>query len=37
MFTLELCRWDDNEADLRAVRTMVFIEEQAIPEHEEWD
>ena len=37
MFTLELCRWDDNEADLRAVRTTVFIEEQAIPEHEEWD
>ena len=37
MFTLELCRWEDNEADLRAVRTTVFIDEQAIPEHEEWD
>jgi len=37
MFTLELTRWEDNEADLRAVRTTVFIEEQAIPAHEEWD
>lgn len=37
MFTLELSRWQDNEPDLRAVRTAVFIVEQAIPEEEEWD
>lgn len=37
MFTLELTRWTEAETDLRAVRTAVFIEEQAIPEHEEWD
>ena len=37
MFTLELTRWADEETDLRAVRTSVFIEEQAIPEDEEWD
>lgn len=37
MFTLELTRWQDNEPDLRAVRTAVFIEEQSIPEEDEWD
>ena len=37
MFTLELSRWHDNEPDLRAVRTAVFIHEQAIPEEDEWD
>ncbi len=37
MFTLELSRWQDNEPDLRAVRTAVFIEEQSIPEEDEWD
>lgn len=37
MFTLELSRWQDNEPDLRAVRTAVFIHEQAIPEEDEWD
>ena len=37
MFTLELTAWQDNEPDLRAVRTAVFIEEQSIPEEDEWD
>ncbi len=36
-FTLEITHWQDSEADLKAVRRAVFIEEQQIPEVEEWD
>ncbi|MEL6215691.1 MAG: GNAT family N-acetyltransferase [Pseudomonadota bacterium] len=30
-------QWADNEAALRDVRTQVFVEEQSVPETEEWD
>lgn len=29
--------WDTEQADIRAVRTRVFIDEQGIPGAEEWD
>jgi YbgC/YbaW family acyl-CoA thioester hydrolase len=29
--------WAQQEADARAVRWPVFVQEQAVPEHEEWD
>ena len=29
--------WASQAADARAVRTAVFVHEQAVPEHEEWD
>ena len=35
--TLELVRWQEAESALRAIRTAVFIEEQGIPEADEWD
>lgn len=38
-FTVTTVDWDDDRdrADCEAVRTEVFVEEQRIPEHEEWD
>jgi predicted GNAT family N-acyltransferase len=36
-FHIELANWAADERDLRAVRTAVFIIEQAIPPEEEWD
>lgn len=36
-YYLEPAVWSVDEASLRAVRTAVFIEEQKVPEEEEWD
>jgi predicted GNAT family N-acyltransferase len=36
-FTIHLCTWQDAEAQLRAIRTQVFIQEQNVPEALEWD
>jgi len=38
-FTVRTADWDHDRdrADCEAVRTAVFVEEQRIPEHEEWD
>ena len=38
-FTVRTADWDDDRdrADCEAVRTAVFVVEQSIPEHEEWD
>jgi predicted GNAT family N-acyltransferase len=36
-FTLRLCAWQDAEAELRAIRSRVFIQEQHVPEALEWD
>ena len=38
-FTVRTADWDDDRdrADCEAVRAEVFVEEQHIPEHEEWD
>lgn len=36
-FIVEPATWPADMADLRAVRTKVFVEEQAVPEDEEWD
>ncbi|MBS0318971.1 MAG: GNAT family N-acetyltransferase [Proteobacteria bacterium] len=36
-YAVRLVRWHDAEAALRAVRTAVFIDEQAIPAALEWD
>lgn len=36
-FSLEPATWDVDQAALRAVRTRVFIQEQAVSEEEEWD
>lgn len=36
-FRLRLADWERDEAALREVRTRVFVEEQAVPEEEEWD
>lgn len=33
----QLCTWQQAEAELREVRTRVFIEEQQVPESLEWD
>lgn len=37
MVSVTLGRWSDLEADLRDVRTRVFIEEQGVPQAMEWD
>lgn len=37
MVSLELGRWPELEADLRQIRTRVFIEEQGVPTAMEWD
>lgn len=36
-FIVEPATWPADMADLRAVRTEVFVQEQAVPEEEEWD
>lgn len=36
-YVLEIANWDTDAADLKAVRTEVFLVEQAVPEDEEWD
>ena len=36
-FHLELVTWQDHASALAQVRRAVFIEEQGIAEHEEWD
>jgi predicted GNAT family N-acyltransferase len=36
-FTLRPATWQDDRADIEYVRRRVFIEEQRIPEDEEWD
>ncbi|MBN8482266.1 MAG: GNAT family N-acetyltransferase, partial [Xanthomonadales bacterium] len=36
-FRVEPASWSADFADLRAVRTEVFVVEQAVPEDEEWD
>lgn len=36
-FTVEPASWPADMADLRAVRTAVFVLEQDVPEEEEWD
>jgi predicted GNAT family N-acyltransferase len=38
-FTVRTADWEDDRdrADCESVRTAVFVVEQAIPEHEEWD
>lgn len=38
-FTVRTADWEDDRdrADCEAVRTAVFVVEQSIPEHEEWD
>ncbi len=35
--TLEIVRWSDDRARIECVRRAVFIEEQRIPEADEWD
>jgi predicted GNAT family N-acyltransferase len=36
-FGTRLADWARDEAALRALRTTVFVEEQSVPEEEEWD
>lgn len=36
-FSVEPATWSTDMADLRAVRSEVFVVEQAVPEDEEWD
>lgn len=36
-FRVRLADWERDEAAMREVRTRVFVEEQAVPEEEEWD
>jgi predicted GNAT family N-acyltransferase len=35
--TLEIVRWQDDRPRIEHVRRAVFIEEQSVPEAEEWD
>lgn len=35
--TIERTRWEDHKAALEKIRRCVFIQEQQVPEHEEWD
>ncbi|MGH8264073.1 MAG: GNAT family N-acetyltransferase [Steroidobacteraceae bacterium] len=37
LFTVRAASWDTDRADLTHLRRTVFIEEQRVPEHEEWD
>jgi YbgC/YbaW family acyl-CoA thioester hydrolase len=37
MLSVTLGRWSELEADLRQVRTRVFVEEQGVPQAMEWD
>lgn len=34
---VRIAGWSDDESDIRRIRTLVFIEEQKIPEDEEFD
>jgi predicted GNAT family N-acyltransferase len=36
-FSVRIADWSSDEATLRRLRTTVFVEEQAVPEAEEWD
>jgi predicted GNAT family N-acyltransferase len=36
-FSVRPAAWDRDEDSLRQVRTRVFVDEQAVPEDEEWD
>lgn len=36
-FVVELATWPADMTELRAIRTEVFVREQAVPEEEEWD
>jgi predicted GNAT family N-acyltransferase len=36
-FKLRAAEWDRDERPLRELRTAVFVQEQAVPESEEWD
>jgi predicted GNAT family N-acyltransferase len=36
-FQVELASWQHDRAAIEGVRRAVFIEEQRVPEHEEWD
>lgn len=36
-FVLEIATWRHDRAAIESVRRAVFIEEQHVPEHEEWD
>jgi predicted GNAT family N-acyltransferase len=36
-FSVRLADWSGDQEALRHVRTIVFVEEQAVPESEEWD
>lgn len=36
-FSIVRTNWSTDESTLRNLRTRVFIEEQAVPEEEEWD
>jgi predicted GNAT family N-acyltransferase len=36
-FHVELASWQHDRAAIESVRRAVFIQEQRIPEHEEWD
>lgn len=36
-FVLEIATWQHARAAIESVRRAVFIEEQHVPEHEEWD
>lgn len=36
-FHVEVASWQADEAHLRCVREQVFLVEQQVPEHEEWD
>ncbi|MEN7342149.1 MAG: GNAT family N-acetyltransferase [Pseudomonadota bacterium] len=37
MFEIIKTDWDTDSARLMAIRKQVFIKEQSVPEHEEWD
>lgn len=37
MYTLHTVSWSEAEAELRLVRTRVFLQEQAVPVELEWD
>ncbi|TXI17494.1 MAG: GNAT family N-acetyltransferase [Nitrosomonas sp.] len=36
-YRLRIVKWKDEEAALRSIRTAVFIHEQHVPVHLEWD
>jgi len=36
-FSVRRARWDTDRSALRSVRTLVFVQEQAVPQDLEWD